>query len=495
MYSYRAMAIAFESLKLRPELIAACRKQGFRTPTPIQALVLPVAMQDRDAIVEAKTGSGKTLAYGLPLLNVDPVQAQFPEALVIVPTRELASQVEAALTRTSGTLGRRVVALTGGGGMDRQVARLKAGVNIAVATFGRLEELVERGHLHLQQVRTLVLDEVDELMHGGFSGNLAKLLQAMPNRRQTLIFSASISHEVEQVTRQFMRDPKRLQLTPARDVPAELTHRVLRTTVKERVSDLADFLEVERPYQMLLFCGTRNEAETVQEALVNLDLDAKFLHGELSPAKRRRLLQSFHDGELPILVATDLAARGLDLPGVDLVVNYSLPEGPAAYMHRAGRTGRAGKPGVVVTLLIEQQHGPFENLKQTVPFERIEVRGRSLVVRPLKTREERDLEFRQLPRGASWTANTSQDSAQPASGALGANRRSPGAKRSVPRPARGSATPARDVSNSSRRSTGPSRRAAGPERGAVAERGPAKNRRSAGRDGRGGNAPKRKTRR
>jgi ATP-dependent RNA helicase DeaD len=393
------MTLALESLNLRPELVAACRKQGFREATPIQALVIPVVMEGRDVLVEAKTGSGKTLAYGLPLLQAEPSQPQFPEALVITPTRELAAQVQAALTRSSGALERRVVALTGGGGMDRQERWLDAGASIAVGTMGRLEELLSRGLLQLDHVRTLVLDEVDELLHGGFSGNLAKLLRHLPARRQTLLFSATIPHDVELVARRFMRQPVRLQLAAARELPEELTHRVLRTTVARRVADLTELLRAERPYQVLLFCGTRHEAEEVQDALVGgAGLEAQFLHGELSATKRRQLIERFRSGELPILVATDLAARGLDLPGVDLVVNYSLPEGPAPYLHRAGRTARAGKAGVVVTLLVEQQQGRFEKLRQTFTFETVAIRGGRVVVRPIKSREERDLEFRQLPR-------------------------------------------------------------------------------------------------
>jgi superfamily II DNA/RNA helicase len=322
----------------------------------------------------------------------------FPEALVVTPTRELAEQVQAALQRTAGTLERRVLALTGRGGLVQQAKALAAGATIVVATLGRLEELVTRGMLKLDHVRALVLDEADELVQGGFAESLGALRARLPPRHQTLLFSASISQEVERLARQLMREPRRLQLTPARDVPGELSHQVLRTTVGRRLADLGQFLEVARPYQVLLFCGTRHEAEEVQEALQGQGREAEFLHGDLSATRRRQLLARFRSGELPILVATDLAARGLDLPGVDLVVNHSLPEGPVAYLHRAGRTGRAGKPGVVVTLLIEQQHQRLEHLRQSVDFQKVEVHGDRLVVRPIKSREARDLEFRQLPR-------------------------------------------------------------------------------------------------
>lgn len=391
------MSVTFESLQLRPELLAACRKQGFREATPIQALVIPVVRRGRDVVVEAKTGSGKTLAYGLPLLEREPGQPAFPEVLVVVPTRELAEQICAALRRGAGKLERRVVALTGGSSMDRQREELQAGVTFAVGTLGRIQELLDRKLLNLGHVRTLVLDEVDELLRGGFSQELATLIQGLPQDRQTMLFSATVPNDVEQVARKFMRSPERLHTTVARELPVELSHRVIRTTVAQRVHDLGEFLQVENPYQVLIFCGTRHESEELQDALVELGLEAEFLHGDLSPNKRRQVIERFRSGELPVLVASDLAARGLDLPGVELVVNYSLPETPAAYLHRAGRTGRAGRPGTVVSMLIEQQQDRFQKLKQTLTFRQLEVKGGHIVLRDLKTREERDLEFRQLP--------------------------------------------------------------------------------------------------
>jgi ATP-dependent RNA helicase DeaD len=348
-------------------------------------------------MVEAQTGSGKTLAYGLPLLQAEPRQTELPEALVIAPTRELAEQIHAALTKTAGKLERRVVLVTGRGGMDRQKAELDAGASIVVGTIGRIEELLERKILRLAQVRFLVLDEVDELLRGGFSLNLRSLLDRLRADRQTMLFSATVPHEVEQVAMKFMRKPKRLRLTAARAMPAELSHRVMRTSVERRIEDLGALLGAERPYQTMIFCGTRHEVEELQEALREQGLEAEFLHGELSALKRRQLLERFRSGELPILVASDLAARGLDLPGVDLIVNYSLPDGMPAYLHRAGRTGRAGRPGTVVSMLIEQQHGRFEKLRSALHFEGLEIRNGRLVTYPLKSREERDLEYRRLP--------------------------------------------------------------------------------------------------
>jgi superfamily II DNA/RNA helicase len=383
----------FAALGLPPELIKACRKQGFREPTPIQAMVVPHVLKGADVVVEAKTGSGKTLAYGLPLLARTAGEKAGPRALVVVPTRELAEQVARALEAVGGPA-RQVALLTGRGGMDKQRQALEAGAQVAVGTLGRIEELVARSALVLQRVETVVLDEVDELLRGGFSGQLAALLGSLRRERQTLLFSATVPTEVEAVAKGFMRSPVRLRPGEAREQPAELTHRVLFTSVDDRIENLCGYLRGARPYQALVFCGTRHETEEVRTALHELGLEAEFLHGELSPLKRRQLLDKFRSGDLPVLVASDLAARGLDLPGVDLVVNYSLPDGSAAYLHRAGRTGRAGRPGTVLSLVIGQQHARYERLRETFAFESAEVSSRGKVfTHPSRTREERDRRF------------------------------------------------------------------------------------------------------
>lgn len=391
------MATSFEDLNLRPELVKACKRQGFREPLPIQSLVIPALMKGRDLIVEAKTGSGKTLAYGLPILNRDPEQLRYPETLIVVPTRELAQQIEAELVRTAGALPRSILALTGGASMDKQKARLDEGVQIVVGTVGRIQELLERRMIRLDRVRTFVLDEVDELIRGGFGETLGLLFGLVPHARQTLFFSATVPTEVESMVKKFSNKPERLQLTVARELPAELSHRVLFTAVADRIPDLVEFLRAKRPFQTVVFTGTRHEAEEVADAIGELGLETQYLHGELSPNKRKQLLEQVRSGELPVLVASDLAARGLDLPGVDLVVNYSLPPGTAAYLHRAGRTGRAGRPGVVLSMVIAQQKERYEKLKASFPFESVDVRRGRVVELKALTREERDLQYRKLP--------------------------------------------------------------------------------------------------
>lgn len=400
------MATSFEALNLRPELVKACKKQGFREPTPIQSLVIPHILKGRDVIVEAKTGSGKTLAYGLPLLEREPLGYRGIEALIITPTRELAQQIEAELNRAKGTLPRTVLALTAGASMDKQKARLEEGVNIAVGTMGRIEELLERRILFLNNVRTLVLDEVDELVRGGFGANLSTLLEMLPKNRQTHFFSATIPTEVEALVKKFSKSPERLQTSVARELPAELSHRILHTSVDDRIEDLVEFLRASKPFQTVIFTGTRHEAEEVNEAIGELGLESEYLHGELSPNKRKQLLERVRSGELPVLVASDLAARGLDLPGVDLVVNYSLPPSTAAYLHRAGRTGRAGRPGTVLSCIIEQQHERYEKLKASFPFEAVDIRRGRVIERKIKTREERDLQFAKLPENTEPRWNT-----------------------------------------------------------------------------------------
>lgn len=360
------MQSSFSELGLSGNVVAIARKRGFKEPTPIQDLVIPEILAGRDLVVEAKTGSGKTLCYGLPLLNRPRTADRGAEALVIVPTRELARQIERALTPLAEALQRRVVAAYGGGRLDKQIQLLNQGPAIVVGTPGRLKELF--CVMRTDGCRYLVLDEVDELLLRGFADDLAELESQLPNKRQTLLFSATVPHSVELIAKSFCQKPKRLSLTVARELPEEIDHQVLLTTTEQRIDDLVTWLKLERPYQAIIFCGSKKEGDDVTTALGSKGLDVEFFHGDLSQAKRDRLLSRFRSGDLPYLVATDIAARGLDLPGITHVVNYSLPLGVPAYIHRVGRTGRAGKKGVALSLIIGQQQDRLERLRHTFRF-------------------------------------------------------------------------------------------------------------------------------
>ncbi|MBC7543706.1 MAG: DEAD/DEAH box helicase, partial [Candidatus Sericytochromatia bacterium] len=367
--------IDFGSLGLREELVAACQGHGYRLTMAIQRLAIPHLLAGKDLLIQAKTGSGKTLAYGLPILQQDPQQTERPEALIITPTRELARQVAAELTWAGATLHRQVQLVDGGGRAERQRSQLARGCQIVVATPGRLLDLLRSGAIGIDRVRTFVLDEADELIQRGFADELAAIAALLPEKRQTILCSATIPVEVEMLAKQYARRPERVGEVAGKDLPAEVSHQIVYTSIDERTADLITWLKLERPYQALIFTGSRKEADELTPFLHEAGLDVEAFHGELSPVRRRQLIDRFRAGDLPILVATDIAARGLDLPGVTHVVNHSLPRGLGAYVHRTGRTGRAGRKGVAISLVIPQELDRLERLKTTFAFSALTIKG------------------------------------------------------------------------------------------------------------------------
>lgn len=356
----------FESLHLAPELLAGLRRKGFKKPTPIQALVIPEMPKGRDLIVQAQTGSGKTLAFGLPLLQREPVDEKAPTSLIIAPTRELAKQIRAELTSVSGQLPRKIVVASGGESLDKQVEQLKRGAHILVGTPGRLLDLLERGALNLKHVQVLVLDEADEILAKGFGEDLVKLVQRMPQVRQTLLFSATMPSAVQKLADAALRKPHRLKVSSAPETPPELDHYVLEVEADTQLEALSAWLTKERPFMTLVFCRTRTETEWLSEELAKRGFENEYLSGELSQAKRSRILERFRTGDLPLLIATDLAARGIDVPGVTHVVNFSVPTALETYVHRTGRTGRAGRKGIALTLATPHDRHKIQAIRKVV---------------------------------------------------------------------------------------------------------------------------------
>lgn len=356
----------FESLNLAPELLAGLRRKGFKQPTPIQALVIPEVPKGRDLIVQAQTGSGKTLAFGLPLLQREPVDDKAPTSLIVAPTRELAKQLRAELTSVSGTWPRKIVVASGGESLDKQVDQLKRGAHVLIGTPGRLVDLLERGALNLKHVQVLVLDEADEILAKGFEAELSTLVGRMPQLRQTLLFSATMPAAVQRLADATLRKPHRLKVAAAPETPPELDHYLLEIPEDTQVEALAAWLTKERPFMTMVFCRTRTETEWLSEELGKRGFENEFLSGELSQAKRSRILARFRSGDLPLLIATDLAARGIDVPGVTHVVNLSVPSAVETYVHRTGRTGRAGRKGIALTLATPGERHKIQAIRKVV---------------------------------------------------------------------------------------------------------------------------------
>jgi superfamily II DNA/RNA helicase len=335
----------------------ALAAQGITTAFPIQTLALPIALAGHDIIGQARTGTGKTLAFGIPLLQRlgQPADRRplAPAALVVVPTRELAIQVAEDLKTTAAHSGTRVLTLYGGRAYEPQIEALRAAVDVVVSTPGRLLDLARQHHLDLSDVATLVLDEADKMLDLGFLPDVERILQLTPPGRQTMLFSATMPGEVVTLARRHLKQPMhvRAEQHDETELVPLTEHHVFRAHQMDKIEMLARVLQAEGRGLTMVFCRTKRTADQVAEALTTRGFAAAAVHGDLGQAQRERALRAFRHGKVDVLVATDVAARGLDVEDVTHVVNYECPEDDKAYLHRIGRTGRAGRTGVAVTFV------------------------------------------------------------------------------------------------------------------------------------------------
>jgi superfamily II DNA/RNA helicase len=345
----------FRDLGVAEPISAALEAAGMTTAFPIQALALPIALDGQDLIGQARTGTGKTLAFGIPLLQrlgVPGGQRSAPRSLVVVPTRELAIQVGDDLRIAGSLLGTRVVTVYGGRAYEPQIEALATG-DLVVGTPGRLLDLIRQGHLNLSQVAGLVLDEADKMLDLGFLPDVEKILRLTPPQRQTMLFSATMPGEVVTLARRHLRRPTHVRAEhhdePAH-VPSTEQH-VFRAHQMDKIEVLARILQAEGRGLTIVFCRTKRASDQVATALTTRGFAAAAVHGDLGQGQRERAMRAFRSGKVDVLVATDVAARGLDVDDVTHVVNYECPEDDKAYLHRTGRTGRAGRTGVAVTFV------------------------------------------------------------------------------------------------------------------------------------------------
>ncbi len=339
-----------------PALQRALQEQGYGQPTPIQQQAVPVIVQGRDVIAMAPTGSGKTVAFVLPLLQQFMARAVTSPRrlaqLVLVPTRELATQVAETFEALAAHLPRRpkLVVTVGGISINPQMMALRGGADLVVATPGRLLDLLAHNAVVLDQVGTLVLDEADRLLDLGFGEELAQVLAKLPVTRQTLLFSATFPPAIARLALASLRDPQRIEVGGTLEQP-DITQRALLVDSGRRTQLLAQLVQQQGWTRTLVFVGSRHGSEKVAEKLAKAGVSAEALHGELSNGRRTRVLQAFKEGQVQVLVATDVAARGIDIVQLPVVVNYDLPRSPAEYTHRIGRTGRAGEAGLAISFV------------------------------------------------------------------------------------------------------------------------------------------------
>ncbi len=350
------MNTTFESLGLSPELVRAVQDEGYSAPTPVQAQAIPSILQGRDILAAAQTGTGKTAGFALPLLQLLSQNAERPaskvvRALVLTPTRELAAQVESAIRTYGKHLKLRTALVFGGVGMQPQVDALRRGVDILVATPGRLLDHVQQRTVDLSQVNVLVLDEADRMLDMGFIHDIKRVLKLMPAKKQSLLFSATFSEDIRALASGLIHNPVVVEVA-RRNAPADIVVQTAYHVPKDRKRELLRDLIVDGQWQqVLVFTRMKHGANRLAEQLIKDGLQAAAIHGNKSQSARTKALADFKANRVRVLVATDIAARGLDIEALPHVVNYELPNVPEDYVHRIGRTGRAGKPGPAVSLV------------------------------------------------------------------------------------------------------------------------------------------------
>jgi superfamily II DNA/RNA helicase len=357
------LTTSFDALGVPASMTRALTAQGITEPFPIQALVLPDALAGRDVCGKAKTGAGKTLAFGIPLLQrvgrADPLR---PRGLVLAPTRELARQVGAVLAPLAAIVERRLGVCYGGTGMDAQSRALRRGVDVVVATPGRLIDLHQRGLVDLGAIEVLVLDEADRMADMGFLPNVEWILRHLPADHQTMLFSATLDRDVDGLVRHHMRDPVRHEVPSGTITVPAMEHRFLLVHRLDKVKVTAAIASGAK--RTLIFTRTKRGADRLCRDLRQEGVAVAAIHGDLRQQTRERALERFASGSLGVLVATDVAARGLDVDGIDIVVHYDPPDDHKGYLHRSGRTARAGEQGLVVTLVLYNQQLDIERMQR-----------------------------------------------------------------------------------------------------------------------------------
>ncbi|HEZ5560265.1 TPA: DEAD/DEAH box helicase [Neisseria meningitidis] len=366
------MSNPFSSLGLGTELVSALTAQGYEKPTPIQAAAIPKALAGHDLLAAAQTGTGKTAAFMLPSLErlkryatASTSPAMHPvRMLVLTPTRELADQIDQNVQGYIKNLPLRHTVLFGGVNMDKQTADLRAGCEIVVATVGRLLDHVKQKNISLNKVEIVVLDEADRMLDMGFIDDIRKIMQMLPRQRQTLLFSATFSAPIRKLAQDFMNAPETVEVAAQNTTNANVEQHIIAVDTIQKRNLLERLIVDLHMNQVIVFCKTKQSVDRVTRELVRRNLSAQAIHGDRSQQSRLETLNAFKDGSLRVLVATDIAARGLDIAELPFVINYEMPAQPEDYVHRIGRTGRAGADGVAISLMDESEQKMFESIKE-----------------------------------------------------------------------------------------------------------------------------------
>lgn len=375
----------FRNLGLSAELVRVVDEAGFEEPTPVQREAIPLLLEGRDVIAQAQTGTGKTAAFALPILQRLSGESRGPRVLVLAPTRELAVQVAQAFHQFGRPIGTMVLAVYGGQPIERQLRALRHPVDVIVGTPGRVMDHLRRETMHLGGVSMVVLDEADEMLDMGFVEDIEWILERVPEKHQTALFSATIPDRVAQLARRYLKDPARVVIEPEHITVPQTEQTYYEIQPRAKLEALTRVLDLEMPEAAIVFCRTKREVDSLTEQLQGQGYPAEGLHGDLTQTQRDRVMARFRAGQDEILVATDVASRGLDVENVSHVINYTIPGDPESYVHRIGRTGRAGRSGIAITLTTPRERRQLRAIERATG-QRMERRG----VPTLEQIEERE---------------------------------------------------------------------------------------------------------
>ncbi len=455
--------LTFSSLDLSNRLLEALGEEGYETPTPIQAQAIPPVLDGRDLLGCAQTGTGKTAAFALPILDRlhragrDKTRrgGSLPRALILSPTRELATQIAESFQTYGRHTGLRGAVIFGGVSQYHQVKSLRRGIDILVATPGRLLDLMEQGYIDLSCIETFVLDEADRMLDMGFIQPIRQITAELPEERQTLLFSATMPREIKHLADSLLRDPIRVTVTPVASAAPKITQQLVMVEQKEKPQVLEALLAEPGVTRALVFTRTKHGADKLTRKLTRSGVSAESIHGNKSQSQRQRALESFRSGHARVLVATDVAARGIDVDGISHVINYNLPNEPEAYIHRIGRTGRAGASGIAISLCASDERPYLRAIERLLGARVGDERSSNENTPP---REESAGESRPRRQSGQRSSDQSRSGDRPRSGG---NQRSGGAPAQRRRRQRAGGQPAGSGGSSPRRNSRGPKRSAG----------------------------------
>ncbi|NLY44765.1 MAG: DEAD/DEAH box helicase [Tissierella sp.] len=345
------MTIDFRRLGISEDLEKALMKEGITKPTPVQEQAIPELLKGKDVIAQAHTGTGKTFAFMLPIMENIDMDKPYIQSLIITPTRELAIQITNEAKKLAEDRGISILAVYGGQDVERQLRQLKRGVNIVIGTPGRLLDHIRRKTIDLSQVKMIVLDEADEMLNMGFLKDVEDIIYKTSKTRQTMLFSATMPKQLKSLAAKYMRKPVEIQVESEKVTLDEIQQVVIETTDRGKQDALCKLIDEERPFMAIIFCRTKRRVKALNNDLLSRGYNSDEIHGDLSQAKREKVITDFRKMKIQLLVATDVAARGLDIEGITHIFNYDIPEDAESYIHRIGRTGRAGESGKAFTFV------------------------------------------------------------------------------------------------------------------------------------------------